>query len=134
MTVEEDRLDVIRALADALDAAYTELVQLDEIELPLTDRVEALLREHGAMKRTLTRLIEASPVPAAARASAEGVYAEEIARATSGSENGGGVPVDAGVLVAVVDVYELLRRRRIGDRALDDAMRDFVPVADCGEF
>lgn len=109
-------IDLLAETVAALDAAYTELVQLDEGDLPVPDKVDRLLREHAAMKATLARL------PASLRDRAVGVYREEMEHARPEMVELS-VPVLDEVKRRLGEMFETLRRSRLVDgelyRALD---------------
>lgn len=113
-------------LAEALDAAETELSQLGEMtDVPLPDDLLKQLAERDAMKATLKRLIETSANPQRMRERAAEIYREEFAHAGR-TDDAPAMPVQEDVMAMLVDVREALRRRALTDgdlaAALDGAL------------
>lgn len=122
-------VETVELLTIALGAAHVELDALTEYEVPLPDAVVKGLREREAMAETLKWLLDRSGVSVELAAAACKHYREALGKAHC-SADGGPVPVDVGVLAELAGIEELLRRRRLTDRRLDDALRDLVLRSD----
>lgn len=112
----EDALDLFALVVEALEVAYCELMSLDEMGVPVPDKLRELAHEHAAMKGTLSRL------PENLKARAKEVYREEYDRGEPHVPDLP-VPVLEEVKGRVDDVHELVRRARLCSPALDAALR-----------
>lgn len=118
-----DLIELFVEVAEALDAAHVELSTLNETGLPVPDAIEQLVHEHAAMKGTLARL------PAELRERAKAMYREEWNRGRPDPPSLP-VPVLREVLAQLEEVEETLRRRRLVEPGLDEAMRGGVYRSD----
>lgn len=117
-----EALTLLVELVEVLDAAETELLQLDDTEMPVPDKVLSQLEERDAMERMLTRLFGASADPPQMRALAQALYREERARACRTDSSGENVSVSADVLRQFAEMRETLRRRALVESDLATAL------------
>jgi hypothetical protein len=113
--------ELTRLLADALDAldaAHAELIALAEMEdVPMPDEILRELEQKDALVETMHRL------PETLKPEARRVYAEALAKAVR-TDDGPAPHVESEVLAGCDDVFERVRRARLLDSGLDQALRE----------
>lgn len=115
-------LDLIGLLVEALQAVGNELSSLQSIEeFPWPDHIVGGMEQREALAKTLKYATELMPQH---REDLKLTYRQELANAYW--EEKGGVPLNEEVLEHLDAIWLLLRRARISDRALDDAVRQHM--------
>lgn len=114
--------DLFVAVVEALEAAEGEFDALNEIdvdELMVPASWQKMANEHAAMSAVLKRISYGSTEK---RERLGAMFVEEMAKAHGELTGMGGIPVDGDIRRQVADALELVRRRRLVDGNVRDAL------------
>lgn len=115
---------LLAEVAEAFDVACAELESLAELEeFTMPDDVHRELEERDALAATLARVRAALP---ARSDELTRIYREEFAKAHRPREWSSRVPIGGETMARLADTQEVLRRTRLVDSGLDEALRPVV--------
>lgn len=126
MSVRMDSVELMALLAEVAEAfgvACAELEGLAELEFTMPDDWRRELEERDALAATLARVRAALP---ARSDELTRIYREEFAKAHRPREWSSRVPIDGETMAQLADTQEVLRRTRLVDSGLDEALRPVV--------